>query len=909
MATSGQVRRQQVFPAAVAAELEATARLAVQRHKAGDLATAEQLYGHVLLLHPRHPLCLHNLGTIRLQRNDLAGAIELLEAAARADRSRSLFHCTLGTARLQSGDAGAARECFRRAIELQKDNAPAWDGLGMALRKLERFGEAIEAHGKALRLDPGFRAAMRNLANTLVDVGDLAQAEQLHRQLRDLNPADPDVVIQHGILQLTRGDFTGWGDYGWSHWSAEWLKADPPIVVPLPQWDGENLSGRGLLLYGDQGIGDEIMFASLAPAASARAARTMLLVEPRLVPLFARSFPSMAVAAKPPPGQPPLLTPQSGCDVRCSFTRMAGRLGIGRDDFTGAAYLKADESAVRRWRSRLESLGGRLNVGISWRGGNTDSTRAMRSLALESFAPLFSIPGVRFVNVQYGNHALEIDAFNQTAPQPLVSFDDIDPLRDMDGLAAVLSALDLVISVDNSTVHLAGALGVPTWMLCPFNANWRWTQSGDSSYWYRSLRLFRQESARRATWNHVIERIGDALRCRAAEEAVPAPAPPPPGHTAPAAAALATQATAMLINDTAYWYHWGCTGTSLALHEGLRGAGHVVDSLPIALVNRLGPLPSTAQDLDDDALFNQFREAHGGILQRMQAVSEIVINGEGSLHDLGRTARCLLYLAWIARRRLGKRTSIVNHSCFPSTEPGGSAAADALYAKVYRAMDYVAVREAGSARELARLGVDAAQVFDCLPLFIEAHPAPAPEQRERRVVLCGGVTQDAAMIDVLAAVADEILQHGYAIDVLIGANAFIAADDLQLVPALHQRLKGRYRLVATTSEQQWLDCIAGASLLVSGRFHHSIAAAFLGTPFAVMASNTLKIDGLIERLELPRDAVWITPADAIGATARVRSLLENPGPARVPAARLAALREMSRLNFAKLLPPPKESRR
>lgn len=883
-------------------ELQAAVKLAVQYHQAGDLATAEKLYGHVLMVDPGQALCLHNLGTIRLKRNDLKAALDLLEAAVHADARRPLFHCTLGTARFQSGDAQSALNAFHAAIQLQADNSLAWDGLGVALRKLDRIDEAIAALRQAHKLDRSSRSISRNLAHALIDVGQLEESESIYSRLLEDDPLDPDVAIQRGIVRLTRGDFHGWGEYAWNHWSKEWMKIDPPVLVPLPQWDGEPLQQQGLMLYGEQGIGDEIMFASLAPMAAARATRTVLLCAPRLVPLFSRSFPAIAIASRPLSGEPALLGPDTGCHVRCSLSRVPGVLGVRREDFTGAAYLRADPDAVRDWQRRLAGLGDGLKVGISWRGGNTDSVRAKRSLALDSFEPLFAIPGVRFINVQYGNHAEEIAAFNQKATQPLHSFADIDPMRDMDGLAALLCALDLVISVDNSTVHLAGALGVRTWMLCPFSANWRWTQQGEETFWYNSVRLFRQDTVSNS-WSPVIDRIAEALRGTVATPAprTDLPMPTPAGTTM--SAALAPAATVMLLNDLVYWNHWGCTGTSLAVHEILRAAGHVVDSMHIAIAHDLTPLPTSVNDLDDDDLFQRFSQRNVEVLERMRAVSDIVINGESSMHDLGRTARALLYLAWIAKRRLGKRTSIINHSCYPSTKPEGDVDAEALYTRVYQAADFIAVREPRSAAQLARLGIAAVESFDCLPLFIDTHrPDPTPP-REPRVVLCGGNAQDPAVIQRLEEIATHALKLGFTIDVLVGASAFLAQDDVTLVAALHPRLRGRYRLVAATSEHQWLHCIASARLLVSGRFHHCVAAASLGTPFVVTSNHTPELDGLIDRLGLSSEDVWISPAGGDGAVSRVAALLQDPQRALVPEERLVALRDLARRNFEGLNPP------
>jgi polysaccharide pyruvyl transferase WcaK-like protein len=240
---------------------------------------------------------------------------------------------------------------------------------------------------------------------------------------------------------------------------------------------------------------------------------------------------------------------------------------------------------------------------------------------------------------------------------------------------------------------------------------------------------------------------------------------------------------------------------------------------------------------------------------------------------------------------------IVNHSCYPST--GGSAELDALYRKVYATAAFVAVREDQSIAQLASLGINATASFDCLPLYVARHPVRVARDA-RRVVMAGCVQLDAPMLDLLARMANEVLAAGHELVFLAGANAWPAQDDAQLLAALQPRLRGRYRLVAATSEAEWLGTIAGAALLVSGRFHHSIAAACLGTPLLIAGSNTRKNDGLIDRLGLSRDAVWMDAAQPDMASARLAALLRDPSPGKVGEERLAQLRELAGRNFDQL---------
>lgn len=877
--------------------LEDMVQLATQRHQSGDLANAELLYGKVLEFMPVHAAALHNLGLIYLGRGESAAAELLLSEAVRQSPLEATFHYNLALALQQQGRLEDAEAVYSVALKLRPSYREAWENLGVVRQDMERFDEAIEAYRQALKLDPASHVANRNLGNVLRVLGLMDEAIRHYQKAIDCAPLAGEIVFGYGSTLLASGDYAnGWRWYEWRYWSSENLQKSPPCQVPLPKWDGSDLAGKQLLAYGEQGIGDEIMFASCVEDVARQAQGVTLLCEPRLVPLFARSFPSVRVVSRAAPGS--LLALDGSCesDFRISLASLPALLRKEESAFPGKSYLIAAGAAVEQWKQRLAALGKPLKVGISWRGGVEGRARAARSLDLQLLSPLFARQDVAFVNLQYGCHDDEIAAFNREAANPLVSFPEVDPLRDMDDFAALLSALDLVISVDNSTVHLAGALGVAAWVLLPGHADWRWQRGREDTLWYPTLRLFWQKKFGKGSWAEVVARITKALE-QGPEAAQLLEAAVGPGTEAVGVLGEVGRPLASLLNDTTYWYHWGCSATSLALHEGLRTAGYRVNSVPVTTFNALAPLPGSLEDFDDDAFYAAFCAANQELVDRIAACELVFINGEGSLHGFGHVALALLYTAYIAKRRLNKNTQIVNHSCYPRDQGVANGdLADAIYAKVYGALDFVAVREERSLQELARIGINATRSFDCLPLFVQQHP-PAVRDASRSVVIAGSVNVTPAFVDMMCLLAEKAIDLGYAVQVLVGANAYLAADDVLFVGELHQRLKGRYTLIDAHSEAEWLDSIAGAALLVSGRFHHTIAAASLGTPVLVASSNTAKIDGLLERLQLSAEDVWLDSGAAQQALEKLQRVLQDESRARVTEDVMAALRELAAGNF------------
>lgn len=883
---------------------------AVRLHQQGRLDEAEALYRKILGTEPTHHGVLNLIGLAAFQRGQVADALRDLGRAASLAPQVAKYHYDLGVVTQTHGLLADAVGHYQRALALDANSAASWENLGVALFDLDHNRESIAAFERALALNPASLLALGNLATLRRWQGDHAGAMALIGQGLALDPLNAELRMKRAETLLATGEFSaGWEDYAWRFVHGDIWGAQASTYVPLPKWAGEPLPGKRVLLHAEQGIGDEVMFASCLRELADIPGHFTLLCDPRLVPVMARAFGFLHVVPNTPAAWG-AAGEAIVADLRIPLGDLPGVFRRSAESFAPrAAFLPTDPAARQDWRRRLAALGTGLKVGIAWRGGNTPRTRQARSVPLAVLEPLFSRSGLRLISLQYGDCDREIADAPEAVRGGLIRFPDLDPLRDLEGMFALMAELDLVISVDNSTVHFGGALGVTTWMLAPALTDWRWPAEGSDSRWYDSVRLFRQPPGERADWAPVIRSL-----CAALDDFVPGPRVPDPHIQAISHAASTTAGTTvsaahasdapalvrtLLINDTSYWYHWGCSCTSLAIREQLRAQGRAVRGLPIDRLSGLQPLPASREQLDDAAVFARFRQANEGLCALIADADEIVINGEGSLHGATHTSISLLYLAWIARRHLDRPVRIINHSCYPtgSAQLAGGAVED-FYRQVYQSLDAVVVREPVSAALLDQLGIPVTLGFDCLPLYADAHGAAIMRTASERLLIAGSVAAGPAMVEACARLAISAQQAGLRPAFLFGANANLAADDREFARQLNQATGGRIELCHATSEAAWLAAIASARLLVSGRFHYSIAAACLGTPFIALDSNTPKMDGLMQTLGISCRLNSGSPTLPSELVRQALALLDDPAPALIGDTVRAGLSEAARRNFS-----------
>lgn len=462
-------------------------------------AEAADSFGAALRLAPGVP----DIWTLHGQA--VAGAGQPQEALASFERARALgadgamLRVHLGGALWSLGRAEEALQHYDRAIALDPALAQAWADRGATLRLLDRHAEALEALSHAMALDPSAPAHPFNRAVVLTDLGRLEEACADIDAALALRPDFRPARLAGAHAYLAAGRF----ERGWDLFEARWQGSEGYGLTGAPVWDGTAaLAGKSVLLRGEQGLGDVLQFCRYARQVKALGARVVLEVQAPLVRLMAGLEgvdEVVAFSAEPPPA-----------DYQALLMSLPRAFGTTLQTIPAEVpYLSADPAGVARWDARLGPRT-RPRVGLVWSGGFRDEAalrwvNARRNIALERLAPLRDAP-VDFVSLQKGEpgegELRSLKAQGWDGPDILEVMDEVTDFADT---AALIQALDLVISVDTSTAHLAGALGKPVWIMNRYDSCWRWLTDREDSPWYPSLRLFRQE--RMGEWDAVAAKV------------------------------------------------------------------------------------------------------------------------------------------------------------------------------------------------------------------------------------------------------------------------------------------------------------------------------------------------------------------------------------------------------------------
>ena len=530
----------QSFERAIAldpAYAEARNNLATVLKDQGRLDEALSHAAQAVALAPDYAEAHNTHGAIQAAQGQHEQARLAFEMAIARDPNHARAHANLGETLRQMGQLERAESDIRRAIAIAPELGMAHNTLGNILRDQERLEDSVKAYEaalaalpglpeihdnlgnvlaqlghsreaesacrKALKLDQNFAKAHNNLGMALKDQGRRAEAEACFRRALDLDPKMAAAHTNLGMAQLYRGDYAqGWQNFEW-RWQAGKLA---PKQCPQPQWTGESLAGKTLLFHAEQGLGDTLQFIRYAANLAEMGAVVIAEVQAPLVPLLG-TVPGVSHVI--PLGQAPTCF-----DVHLPMMSAPMALAAaGSTDIPARIpYITAPPDRTEVWRDRLPVPPGTgRRIGLVWAGdprphdAAANAADRRRSIALAQFAPMLDRQFDRFISLQMGAAAAQADAL----PHDLRPHDPMGEVKDFADTAAIILCLDLVITVDTSVAHLAGALGKPVWILSRFDGCWRWLDSGETSPWYPTARLFRQRCL--GDWSATLQKVTNVL--------------------------------------------------------------------------------------------------------------------------------------------------------------------------------------------------------------------------------------------------------------------------------------------------------------------------------------------------------------------------------------------------------------
>ncbi|MEI5999562.1 tetratricopeptide repeat protein [Paraburkholderia bengalensis] len=495
----------------------------------GDDEGAERFFGRAVACAPHHALARSNLGKAQRRlgkphealasfqhalalESDLfdaaLGYADMLDALSRPHDALAAYRRAaqlapqdgrvlqgLGTTLNAAREHAEAAEAFQRILQREPDDIQALFGLAFATDAQLKFDDALAIYQRALEIAPNSSTLHNNIAFTLTCMSRYDEADAHLRRAIDITPDLSAAYKLLGMSELRRGNFST----GWTYYEHRKTTENGPRDYPkleLPEWQGEPLGGKRFLLAREQGAGDQLQFARYADVLRDLGATVDVWTSDELAPLFARLRGVNRVLTQ---------APRDSYDYYArmmSVPRWLPDKGVPR----AVPYLSADAAQAHVWRERLAQSAGRSRkIGLVWAGNPQHHLDVFRSAPLAALAPLASLRDVAWFALQKGAGESQLDGLAHRWPVCALG----QWLDTFDATAAVIEALDLVITVDTSVAHLAGALGKPVWVLLPKQADWRWGMSGEASIWYPTARLFRQQVL--GDWTPVVEALRAAL--------------------------------------------------------------------------------------------------------------------------------------------------------------------------------------------------------------------------------------------------------------------------------------------------------------------------------------------------------------------------------------------------------------
>lgn len=475
----------------------------------GRFDDAVRAFRKAIALAPRQSALHYALGMACIKAGKPAEAIAPMLCARDLTPDNFEFQVGLADAYFLSRQSAHALPEYLRAGSMKPDVPGPWSNAGALFREAGRPELALDALHRALTADPTHASALCNSALAFHDLGEFAAARDSVELALQSRPDYPEAQWNRAIIDLLHGDFArGWAGHEFR--TVQLAKMGAVRSYPEPRWNGERFDGKRLLLWPEQGLGDQLQFVRFIPRVKALGGTVVLVCSPALLPLFRVNCPQAdEVVALGEAFEP--------VDLQLPIMSVPHVLHLGASlDTRCIPYIHARGDTGSSLNSVLTAASGnhnrKLRVGLAWAGQPKHQNDRNRSLKLETLRPLLNVPGIEWYALQKGDDAeAQLEPFNvrsSTQGQPTVTA--LGPLlSSFDDTAHAVSRLDVVLTVDTSVAHLAGAMNVPVWVLIPFVPDWRWQVRRNDSPWYPSARLFRQDTA--SDWSSVMTGVAKAL--------------------------------------------------------------------------------------------------------------------------------------------------------------------------------------------------------------------------------------------------------------------------------------------------------------------------------------------------------------------------------------------------------------
>lgn len=474
-------------------------------HRQGEFAAAEAIYKQLLAQSPNHAELIHRLGLLQMEQGNLQTAMDWIEKSIALNGTNASYFSNYAVVMNKLKHFEAALLCADTAISMKPTFAAAYSNRGNALLGLQRFEEALQCYQKALQLDPRFTQAHLNKSIALKEQGRYGEALQTLAAALHYAPQHQEARWNQALALLQSGDFErGWKEYEW-RFVYKSLKISKS-KYDFPVWLGkEPLQGKTIFVYHEQGYGDAIQFARYAKLLAKQGAKVLLEVHAPLRNLFAplREYARIVQINE--------ILPH--VDYQCPVMSLPLAFNTRLDTIPAEPrYLQTPLEKLQHWRVQLgpKRSPQALRIGLAWSGNKDHVNDHNRSMALHTLLthlpPLSALPaGSQYISLQRDIRDTDVAALQ--AHPDLLHFGHA--LEDFGDTAALCELVDVVLSVDTSTAHLGGALGLPTWVMLPFDPEWRWLLERNDSPWYPSVRLYRQ--SRPKDWAGLLSDVGRDL--------------------------------------------------------------------------------------------------------------------------------------------------------------------------------------------------------------------------------------------------------------------------------------------------------------------------------------------------------------------------------------------------------------